>query len=170
MIRLVGAVMLVSGSGMLGLGAVCTMDRRIRDLQGVLMALETMERELSAGGGDLDHILTAAAESTVGGPSRFFLRCRQDLRKLRHGAFSDVWQKALEEGILRLEQQDLTELGGLGRVLGCYDGESQAAALSAAARRLDLRLAQAREQRSGLGKVYGALGISAGLFLVIMLI
>ena len=60
-------------------------------------------------------------------------------------------------------------LRSLGGVLGRYDAASQSAAILRTASGLEDRLAEASERRGRLGRVYGTLGVSAGLFLVILL-
>ncbi len=58
----------------------------------------------------------------------------------------------------------------LGSVLGRYDGESQRKAIEEGVSRLDRQIVQAGEDRRRLGRVYGALGMTAGLFLAVLLI
>ena len=58
----------------------------------------------------------------------------------------------------------------LGSVLGRYDGESQCRAIEEEVSRLGRQIVQAREDRRRLGRVYGVLGMTAGLFLAVLLI
>ena len=57
-----------------------------------------------------------------------------------------------------------------GGVLGRYDGEGQREALALTRVQLSQCLERAAEDRSRLGRVYGALGLTAGAFLVILLL
>ncbi len=72
---------------------------------------------------------------------------------------------------MRLEQEDMDLLEQLGSVLGRYDvGTASGKALEIAGARLESQRAAAAAQRVRLGRVYGVLGLTAGLFLVILLI
>ncbi len=54
--------------------------------------------------------------------------------------------------------------------MGRYDGESQCRAIEEEVSRLGRQIVQAREDRRRLGRVYGVLGMTAGLFLAVLLI
>lgn len=168
--RLVGAALLAAGSVALGLGAVAHLEGRVRDLRGLLAGLEAMHRALDSRLAPLDEMLSSAAESTQGRPRDLFRFCAEQLDGGAPRRFGVLWDVALEELPLRLECSDLEVLRTLGSVLGRYDGDSQTRALAQCASRLEVQLEEAAEQRQRLGKVYGTMGVSAGLFLVILLL
>ena len=58
----------------------------------------------------------------------------------------------------------------LGEVLGRYDGDGQREALAHTRAELSRALEQAREAREKQGRMYQVLGITAGAFLVILLL
>ena len=58
----------------------------------------------------------------------------------------------------------------LGGILGRYDSEGQTQALALAREQLEQCLEAAVSERARMGKVYGALGLAAGAFLVIVLL
>lgn len=170
MIRLAGAVLLTGGSAALGFGAVRHLENRVRDLRELVAGLELMERELGWRMAPLPDVLSRAAAATEGRTALFFSLCAQGAEHLNGRPFCKVWRQAAEASQLRLEAADLTLLEQLGNVLGRYDGESQEQALSAAVRRLEEQQGEAVSQRNRLGKVYGMLGVTAGIFLMILLI
>ena len=69
-----------------------------------------------------------------------------------------------------MDREDRTLLEQLGPVLGRYDGDSQRQALERVLAELSRRRERAEEDRRRLGRVYGVLGVTAGLFLAILLI
>ncbi len=71
---------------------------------------------------------------------------------------------------LSVNEADRGLLEQLGSVLGRYDGDSQRQALAAAVERLEEQRTEAVGRRARLGKVYGVLSVTAGIFLVILLI
>jgi stage III sporulation protein AB len=169
-IRWVGAVLLSAGSALLGLGAVAQLDGRVKDLRGLITALEAMRRVLMATLEPLDGMLNAAAQGSGGRPRELFQFCQAGLAQLNGKPFQPLWSMALETCALRLEENDLAALYPLGGILGRYDMECQAEALEQTIIHLKRQLVEATEQRRRLGKVYGTLGVSAGLFLVLVLI
>lgn len=170
MIRLAGAALLAAGTALLGLCAVRRLDGRVQDLEQLTAGLEVMLRELDYRLAPLPELLERAAAETGGRVSRFFGLCAQGASHLNGRTFQAVWCQAAEAGQLRLEQGDMALLEQLGGVLGRYDGESQRQALAAASVRLEERHGQAVERRGRQGRVYGVLGLTAGAFLMILLI
>ena len=170
MMRLLGAALLIAGAAALGLGAVSQLDGRVRDLRGLLAGIETLQRELGWRLAELPEGLALAAGEARGRPARFFRLCAGGAARLEGRSFQQVWLEGLDQCQLRLDQGDREPVEQLGTVLGRYDGDSQRQALESAAARLEQRKAMAVEDRKRLGRVYGVLGITAGLFLVILLI
>lgn len=167
--RLLGCTFLLCACGGLGLGAARGLKLRVVQLRTLLGALEEMERELRCRLTPLPELLAGLGERTPGAAGRFFTLCAGGLDELE-GPFSRVWDRALEDGGLCLEEEDrqlLTELGG---ALGRYDAASQCEAIAQARSRLGENLAAAAERRDRLGRVYGVLGLTAGAFLTIILL
>lgn len=170
MIRLVGAVLLTVGSATLGFGAVNHLEGRVHDLRELMAGVETLQRELGWRLAPLPEALSRAAKGTNGRPSQFFKLCAQSAAHLNGRTFQQIWQEGVEASQMRLEREDLEVLEQLGLVLGRYDGDSQQRALEVTGTRLEQQRTNAAEQRARLGRVYSMLGITAGLFLVILLI
>lgn len=170
MTHLIGAALLTAGCGAVGLGAVGRLDGRVRDLRELAAGLDALQRELGWRLAPLPAALGVAAGETHGRTASFFERCAQGAEKLDGRLFQQVWRECLETCPLRLEREDRELLEQLGPVLGRYDGDSQRRAIEDALTRLERQIAQAGENRRRLGRVYGVLGITAGLFLTIVLI
>ena len=77
---------------------------------------------------------------------------------------------ALEQVPLGLDGPGRLALEELGEVLGRYDGDGQREALAHTRAELSRALEQAREAREKQGRMYQVLGITAGAFLVILLL
>lgn len=170
MTHLIGAALLTAGCGAIGLGAVGRLDGRVRDLRELAAGLDTLQRELGWRLAPLPAALAAAAGETHGQTASFFERCARDAGKLNGRPFQQVWREGLESCPLQLKREDRELLEKLGPVLGRYDGDSQRRAIEDALNRLEQQIAQAGENRRRLGRVYGVLGMTAGLFLAILLI
>ena len=170
MIRLLGAVMLITGCGGLGMSAVNRLDGRVRDLRELSAGLEILRRELGWRLSPLPEALETAAAGTHGRAAGFFTACARQSKQLAGSPFRTVWSDGLERCPLRLDREDRALLEQLGPVLGRYDGDSQRQAVENVLAGLGRRLAQAEDDRRRLGRVYGVLGLTAGLFLTLMLI
>ena len=99
---------------------------------------------------------------------RLFSACRRALDGLERETFAHAWRRLTDQ--LPVSPEAKRALYPLGEVLGRYDGRGQQAAIAGARRELEGLRARAGEERLRLGKVYGALGVTAGAFLVILLL
>lgn len=95
----------------------------------------------------------------------FFAACREEFQE----SWADSWKLALEQTTLPLRRSDRLLLEETGDILGRYDGESQRQALEGLLRRLEEHLTEARREGNRRFRVCLVLGISAGLFLCILL-
>ena len=170
MIRFLGAALLMAGCGGLGLSAVNRLDSRIRDLRELSAGLEILQRELSWRLSPLPEALEAASGGTHECAARFFAFCAQGSKQLAGIRFRTLWNKGLEQCPLRLSREDRALLEQLGPVLGRYDGDSQRQAVENVLAGLSRQQVQAEDDRRRLGRVYGVLGLTAGLFLSLVLI
>ena len=170
MIRLLGAALLMAGCGGLGLSAVSRLDSRVRDLRELSAGLEIFLRELGWRLSPLPDALTAAAGGTHGQASQFFVFCAQGAKQLAGTPFRTLWSRGLEQCALRLSGEDRALLEQLGPVLGRYDGDSQRQAVENVLAGLSRQRDQAEDDRRRLGRVYGVLGVTVGLFLTLMLV
>lgn len=170
MIRAAGACLLMVGCGALGLGAVGRLDGRVRDLRELSAGLDILQRELGWRLSPLPGALETAAAGVHGRAARFFAFCAQGAGALDGAPFRSLWQEGLDRCPLVLDREDRALVEQLGPVLGRYDGDSQRQALEGVVAGLARRREQAEEERRRLGRVYGVLGVTAGLFLTILLI
>ena len=153
MIRMLGAVCLAAGPVWLGMSAAAELAHRERALGALCAGLELME--------ELAHRTEEPAR-------RLFSACRRALDGLERETFAHAWRRLTDQ--LPVSPEAKRALYPLGEVLGRYDGRGQQAAIAGARRELEGLRARAGEERLRLGKVYGALGVTAGAFLVILLL
>lgn len=169
MIRMVGAILLAGGAVLLGVSAAHRTRSRVRDLRMLADGLRAILRELSYRMVPLPELLCSAKEQTGERVQLFFSLCAQGAEHLNGRPFQKIWEEAAEAGQMCLEREDWQCLESLGYVLGRYDGESQLQALESSLDRLEERYREAAEQSRKLGKLYRVLGLTAGAFLIILL-
>ena len=168
--RLFGAILVIAGCGALGLAGVARLDGRVRDLGELAAGLDVLQRELGWRLAPLPQALAAAAKAAHGPAAQFFAQRAQRVEQSDGQVFQQVWRDSLSAAPLRLTEEDQALLDRLGLVLGRYDGDSQRVALEDAAASLRSLQGEASDDRRRLGRVYGVLGMTAGLFLAILLI
>lgn len=169
MMRLLGAVLVVAGCGALGLRAVARLEGRVRDLGELAAGLDALQRELGWRLSPLPDALETAGQALRGPAAQFFAHCARRARAPDGQAFQTVWREGLDAVPLRLKPEDRALLERLGPVLGRYDGDSQRLALEETAAGLRTLQGAAADDRDRLGRVYGVLGVTAGLFAAILL-
>ena len=167
--KLVGAVLVAAGSGWLGLSAAAGLTRRLRAVQSMIVGLELMERELWERGAALPELMAALARRCAQPAAGFFQRCAEGCARLDQVPLGESWRQAVDElELLSLDSR--AALLPLGEVLGRYEADSQRQALEHARQTLEREEQRAQEERRRLGRVYQALGLSGGAFLVILLL
>lgn len=152
-----------------GLRRALELKRRAGCLRGFLSALELMERELAFSLCSVPDLLNRGAEMLTGQVKAFFCLCRETLEQDRERGLSAVWSDCLETDAISLREEDKLILREAGSVLGRYDGDSQRLALGRIRLRLEENYREAREEAERMGRVYGALGITLGMFCMILL-
>jgi len=169
MIRMLGVFCLSGGAVLIGNCAVRHLKARVAELQNLILGLNVMLREMDYRLAPLPELLALASSRTVGQASEFFCLCARGAEHLNGRTFQMIWKQALEAGQLRLEQEDLAVLVQLGGFLGRYDGESQRLILEQTIGQMEEQRKYAKELSDRLGKVYRALSLAAGAFVLILM-
>lgn len=169
MLKLTGAILLILGASLLGLSLAGRLTERTRALRAMIGALDLVERELTFHLASMPELLQRVATSAAYPADCFFRRCLTELDHLGEQSLEEIWIKALPE-LGQLDENAAAVLREVGGVLGKYDWENQRACLTAARVRLEECFHQAREEQRRMGRVYGTLGVTAGVFFAILLL
>lgn len=164
-----GAALVAAGGAALGFQAAVGLRKQVRALEEMSQGLALLERELELNAQPLSRLLERGAERSRGPAEELFRDCLQGLNHLDREDFSSLWRR-LVSGCHALGSEGQAVLFPLGDTLGRYDGERQREALAAARRRLEELSARLEEDSRRRGRVYQALGLSGGAFLVILLL
>lgn len=162
-----GKLLLLTGSSALGFLRGQELKNRAACLADFRRALGVLSRELTFSLRPLPEL--AAGVQGDGPAGVFFGLCRREFQFSGGESWTESWQKALKESPLPLKEEDLQILREAGEVLGRYDGDSQRKAMEGLLDRLEENLAEARAEARRMVRVYGTLGIAAGLFACILL-
>ena len=169
MVRMMGAVLVAAGAVWVGFQAASGLYGRTRAIREMAEGLSVLERELELNAPPLSRLLALGAARSQGPANILFQGCAQGLDNLARESFSLLWRRMVGQ-IVELGPEGQAILAPLGDTLGRYDGERQREALAAARRRLDELARRLEEDSRRMGRVYQALGLSGGAFLVILLL
>lgn len=170
MLRLAGAVLLAAGPALIGFHAASRLARRPRLLRELNAALEQMEREISFRLTPLPELFSRMATEYSGPVAALFACCARNMDDLGQRSLSQIWRQALDEASLDLEGRGQRAMEELGDVLGRYDGDNLRGALRQTCGELSAAAEEAEREREGKGRMDQVLGLTAGAFLVILLI
>lgn len=170
MLRLLGSVLLMAGAVGVALGLIGKLTARLALLRALVQALEWVERELLFRLTPMSVLLKTLAERKESPAAPFFGAVYRGMAHLNETPLSRSWSEAAEEHLAPLTDEERAVVSGLGLILGRYDGEAQRAALGQAVETLKVCCGEAKSEKLRLGKVYGVLGVTAGMFLVVLLL
>ncbi|NCE64301.1 stage III sporulation protein AB [Pseudoflavonifractor sp. 524-17] len=168
--KLLGAALIIGGTAAMGFSAARGLAQRVSGLGAVIAALELAERELSFRLTPIPELLDELSRRAPAPAGAFFAGCLARLDRLGERSLGELWDEAIEEQPMGLAAEDREILSRLGRVLGRYDGGGQQEAVALARVRLEHNLAAAEADRDSRGRLYGALGLTAGSFFAILLL
>lgn len=169
MVHVIGAVLVAAGGALLGFQAAAGLRRQVRAVRELEDGLALLERELELSAPPLPCLLGRGAEHSRGPARALFQGCVRGLDSLDREDFSTLWRRLVREQT-GLTPEGQAVLFPLGDTLGRYEGERQQEALSAARRRLGELAGRLEADSRRQGRVYQALGLSGGAFLVILLL
>lgn len=169
MFHILGKCLLFGGMTLLGVQYAAGLKRRISCLKEFLSALERLERELAFALLPVEVLLNQLSTASSGAAHHFFSQCETRFSKRQEECLEDIWTDLLAQMSLPLREDDRMMLQEIGGILGRYDGDSQRLAFQRIHDRLDATILQAKEESERMGKVSSVLGITLGLFFVIML-
>ena len=169
MVRLIGAVLVAAGCAWGGFQAAEGMRRRARTLRELSSGLALVERELELTAPPLERLMAGVAARSQGVAGALFSDCARGMSHLDEEDLPSLWRRLVEErsGLGREEREILLPLGDL---LGRYDSRTQGEAVAAVRRRLEELAGRVEAEGRRRGRVYQALGLSGGAFLVILLL
>ena len=169
MMRLLGAALVALSGALLGQRAAEGLCRRERALEEMAQGLEGLERELELSAAPLPQLMDRLIPRCRGPAEEMFRGCREALERLEEESLSQAWRRLAEERI-ELGEEGRRCLAALGDCLGRWDSGEQRRGMAAVRGRLEELAALAREERRRQSGVYRALGLSGGIFLMIMLL
>lgn len=171
MLKLIGAVLIFSGTLAWGVKGAADIKRHVKALSGLISCLEIMKNEICERQTPMPQLLDILYDSADMPVKGFIERVRLGMKELGRRSFASIWKKAAEESTeMQLSSQELRVVCELGYSLGRYSAAEQKSALLLSQRRLEMFLHKAEEASEQNARVRAFLGLTAGVFAVIILL
>ncbi|MEW6725313.1 MAG: stage III sporulation protein SpoIIIAB [Bacillota bacterium] len=171
-IKLVGAIIVVGASSILGFALAAPFAQRPRVLRALQAGLERLETEIDYGLVPLPAALRRSARGLAFPASRLLETAADELETGDGLTAGEAWTRSLEhwdrESSWNAEDREI--LGEIGGWLGSSDRENQKRHLRHVLDRLKYQEALARDEQSRGERLFKYLGVLGGLALAIILL
>ena len=171
MLKLIGAILVITGTCAWSGGGILRLKRHNDTLSGMISALHIMKSEICVRLSTMPEV-AALLEKTIPYPvNTFFALVKKNLSKLGDMPFEEIWKKSIEGcGDLVLYEHEKTALIELGLSLGKYDIEEQKSAVLLAITRLEMFKKKAEAKKEHDTRIRAVLGMASGVFAVMILL
>lgn len=172
MLKWLGAGLVICGSAAIGASMTGDLRRRILELQEMRKMVVVLQGEIRYGNAALNVAFRRGA-MRIRQPFQGFLECMADqMEEYRGEAMAEIFRQGMKErlGATALRATDLELLERLGESLGYLDVKTQMDSMDLFLEQVSRLCLEAEEELRSKAKVYRYLGVSAGLFLAIILI
>ncbi len=169
MLKAAACVLILGGSTLLGVRASGRMQERIKLLGELQRIILNLSREISGLRTPLAEAFIRTGKKAAKSPAGlFFIRMGEGLEA--GGALSRLWEEEAGRAFADtpLTAEDLEELKELGKRIGLLDTAMQEELFRQYQKRLEEAYQEAREEYKNKAKLYQWLGVSGGLFLLIL--
>jgi stage III sporulation protein AB len=169
MLKLLGSVFVAAGAVWLGQSAAVRLRRNLRGLEDVICGLSLLEGEMALSGGELEELMLRLSRRAPGKAGELFGAFGVSLSRLGEESTAGLWRAAVEN-LSDLSRGGKDILLSLGAFLGRFDVQAQCAAMGTVRGSLEQLRAREGEKCRENCRLYRALSLSGGGFLVILLI
>lgn len=168
--KMLGAILVLAGSGGCGWYLAYAARRRIEILQELLQAIFILYGDIEYAAGDMSENMGRIAQRTDAF-SCFFQRIARRLHEKMGQSLYKIWKEEMC-GIpcrTRLRREDIAFLEELGKNLGNLDRQTQLHTLQMMEGRLEKSILVAREEYANRAKLFRVVGITVGVFTTVLL-
>ncbi len=169
-IKIIGAVVLISATSLIGFSLAADCSKRPRTLRELQALMQMLENEISYLSNLLSEAFMRIYENSNVDASIIFKTAAQNLKN--SGVTADAaWEKSIDENYARLslKKEDKAILVNFGRMLGNSDLEGQLNNIKLVSSQLKLQELKSEEMKQKNEKMYRSLGVLSGLAITIML-
>ena len=167
MMRIIGALMIISASGAAGMRMSEGLKKRADTLDELIAALNHLKANICFSDAALEKALRRAGEAVSCG-ELFFTAADN----MKHSGVNEAWNAAVRGGADRfcLKSADVSALTALGERLGRTDAEDQKRNIDGVLANLGVCRADARSEYEKNGRLFRGGGILCGMLAALLLI
>jgi stage III sporulation protein AB len=171
MVKVLGSVLIVVASTLIGFRIAARYANRSRQLRQFISALKLLETEIFYAATPLPDACRRIAKLSPTPVGAFFRQVAENLMDGQGRTATEVWREALlaMKDELALKESDRSVLIAFGQTLGVSDREDQIKHIHLAIAQLSAEEVSAREEQLKSEKMWRYLGALLGLTLVILL-
>lgn len=172
MLKLAGILLLMAGCSGLGINKVAEEKRRIRELREIRRMVLRIQNEMTYGKRALPEICLLFGQCMEEPYRNAFREIFRRLEENGGSSLNRIWREQLEDCMrnLPLHREEKNILCRLPEYLGILDEKQQAADIGQSLDMLAAHIAQAEKEYENRARVIMSVSITAGIFIVILLL
>lgn len=168
MLKLIGAVILIFSTSMVGINFSSRLSERVRVLNTIKLMLEEISIQIRFRGLTVTELVQSLLRNQVLRECEFLSDVEKNLNAVKD--FSKAWSISVDNWNIRgLKESDREFLKGIGCFLGCSDIDGQLSSLELSKEKLLILQRDSVEQCERKGRLYRSLGVLSGAFAAVML-
>lgn len=170
MLKIMGIILILTGSVGLGFGKSCELSSREKALGNMILMVRCLKGEICCRHASLPDAFAGVSERMTGKYRKFLIKLSKELRESHGTRFGDIYQICAMETLkeLPLSKKEWELFYSLGGALGYLDLEMQKKQLEFYEEEFLRCLDELRKDLSSRRKVYQSLGLMGGILLVIL--
>lgn len=168
MLKLIGTIVLIFSTSMVGIYFSGCLSERVRILNAVKLMLEELSIQIRFRGLTVTELVQELMENSALNECTFLLSVEENLIAVK--SFSRAWELSVDGWNTRgIKASDRELLKGIGGFLGNSDIDGQLSSLELSKEKLSVLQREATEQCEKRGRLYRSLGVLSGAFAAVML-
>lgn len=172
MLKLAGILLLMAGCSGLGINKVAEEKRRIRELRQIRRIILRIQNEMTYGKRALPEMCLLFGQCMEEPYRTAFLMIYKRLEENGGSGFGSIWKEELEDCMrnLSFQREEKEILCNMPECLGIMDEKQQAADIGQSLDFLEAHITQAENEYENRAKVIMSISVTAGIFIVILLL
>ncbi|MBO5278261.1 MAG: stage III sporulation protein AB [Lachnospiraceae bacterium] len=170
-IKLTGICLILCSSTAIGFLLSNNLKDRIEELEVVKKFLLMLRGEIKYNHSTLSEAFRMIARRLKPPYGKLLLTVSEEMDSMEGQTLAQIWERCIEKelGESTLRREDREKLTALGGQLGYLDMEMQLGTIELYLEQIQEEIKNARESQKRNGRLYQALGVMAGIFLVILM-
>lgn len=171
-IKLLGSGLILCSSTAIGFLLSNNLRERIEELEMIKKLLLLLRGEIKYNHATLSEAFHVIAKRIKKPYGTLLYKVSEKMDLLEGQTFSQIWEQCVEQELKEsvLKREDREKLVSFGGQLGYLDMEMQLASIELYLEQTQEEIKAARESRQRNGRLYQALGVMSGIFLVILMV